>query len=112
MMIGEAASLTGLPPKTLRYYEDVGLVIPSRDRSGFRNYSEENLLHLRLVSGARTCGFTLDECREMLAAYTRVACNGTCSEELEPVIRRIREKIIELNEMERQLGRVVGPYIS
>lgn len=112
MIIREAASLTGLPPKTLRYYEDVGLVIPSRNKSGYRDYSEENLLHLRLVSAARACGFTLDECREMLATYQRARRNGSSSGELEPLLLRLGEKIAELKEMERQLRRVVEASLS
>ena len=109
MIIGEAARLTGLPPKTIRYYEEVGLVIPSRNRSGFREYSDEDLLDLRLISGARACGLTLGECREMLAAYKRAGCEGAHSDELATVIGRIRGRINELQEVERQLRRVVAP---
>ena len=109
MIIGDAARLTGLPPKTIRYYEEVGLVIPTRNRSGFREYSDENLLDLRLISGARACGFTLRECRELLAAYKRAGCEGAYSDELATAMRRIRERINELQEVERQLSRAVTP---
>lgn len=109
MIIGEAASLTGLPPKTIRHYEDVGLVTPARNRSGFREYSDQDLLDLRLISGARACGFTLDECREMLIAYKRAGCQGASSDGLERVRRRVCEKINELEQMERQLRCVLGP---
>ena len=112
MIIGEAASLTGLPPKTIRHYEDVGLVIPSRNRSGFRDYSDENLLDLRLISGARACGFTLDECRNILIAHKGLATKEASSDELEPVRRRIREKITELKQIERLLGREAGSHRS
>lgn len=64
----------------------------SRNKLGYRDYSEENLRHLRLVSAARACGFTLDECREMLATYQRVRGNENSSDELEPFLLRIGEK--------------------
>ena len=53
MNIGEAASQTGLPAKTIRYYEDIDLVRPARRNNGFRDYCDRDIHDLRFVAQAR-----------------------------------------------------------
>ena len=70
LSIGEAAKATGLPTKTVRYYADIGLVVPSgRSGSGYRYYAEQELKKLAFVRRARAFGFSIDECRELLSLY-------------------------------------------
>lgn len=70
MNIGEAAKRTGLPAKTIRYYEDVGLIEPAaRTENGYRNYGERDLHTMRFVQRARSLGFTVDDCRGLIALY-------------------------------------------
>lgn len=70
LSIGEAARETGLPTKTVRYYADVGLVVPSgRSESGYRLYGDAELRKLAFVRRARAFGFSIDECRELLSLY-------------------------------------------
>ncbi len=70
MNIGQAASLSGLATKTVRYYEEIGLVIPARcSGNDYRNYSATNVEHLRFLQRARAVGFGLDVCRELLDLY-------------------------------------------
>lgn len=70
MNIGEAAALAGLPTKTIRYYEQVGLVAPAaRSENGYRDYSTSEVHTLRFVQRARGLGFSVAECRELLALY-------------------------------------------
>lgn len=70
MNIGQAASESGLATKTVRYYEEIGLVIPARySGNDYRNYSAANVEHLRFLQRARAVGFSLDVCRELLALY-------------------------------------------
>ncbi len=69
MNIGEAAK-SGLPAKTIRYYEDIGLVEASaRKKNGYRDYDEQDLNLLKFVQRARSLGFTVEECRELLDLY-------------------------------------------
>ncbi|ABS61821.1 putative transcriptional regulator, MerR family [Parvibaculum lavamentivorans DS-1] len=70
MNIGEAAARSGVPAKTIRYYEDIAL-IESADRSanGYRAYTEEDVHTLRFVARARSLGFTVAQCRDLLALY-------------------------------------------
>ncbi len=69
MNVKEAARATGLASKTLRYYEEVGLVAPARAENGYRVYSDADLNKLAFVGRARSLGFSLDDCRALLSLY-------------------------------------------
>ncbi|HUF56461.1 MAG TPA: Cu(I)-responsive transcriptional regulator [Thermohalobaculum sp.] len=69
MTIGEAAERTGVPAKTIRYYEDIGLVEPGRGANGYRRFAEPELHKLAFVGRARSLGFTVEDCRTLLALY-------------------------------------------
>lgn len=67
MQIGEVAEQTGLSLRTIRYYEEVGIVTPSaRTSGGFRLYSETDLARLRLVRRMKPLEFSLEEMRRVL----------------------------------------------
>ncbi|MGN6574798.1 MAG: MerR family transcriptional regulator [Nocardioides sp.] len=66
--IGEVAERTGLSLRTIRYYEEVGLVTPSgRTAGGFRLYAESDVARLLLIRRMKPLGFSLDEMRDVLA---------------------------------------------
>ena len=69
MNIGEAAERTSLPPKTIRYYEEIDLVTPERGANGYRRYSDKDVHRLRFLQRARSLGFSIDECRLLLSLY-------------------------------------------
>ena len=70
MNIGDAAERSGLPTKTIRYYEEVGLVRPAkRQDNRYRDYDEAAVHRLRFVQRARGLGFSVEQCRELLALY-------------------------------------------
>ncbi len=69
MNIGEAAAACGLPPKTIRYYEEIGLVRPARSANGYRDFGDAALRKLRFVARARDLGFSIEECRALLGLY-------------------------------------------
>ena len=69
MNIGEAATHSGLPAKTIRYYEDIGLVSPLRDTNGYRAFRSQDLHKLTFLGRARALGFTIEDCRALLALY-------------------------------------------
>ncbi len=68
MRIGEAAERVGLSIRTIRHYEDAGLIIPSaRSEGGFRLYTDADLERLAVVKRMKPLGFSLDEMRALLA---------------------------------------------
>ena len=69
MNIGDAAKFAGMPVKTIRYYEDIGFIQPDRDANGYRNFAESDLHKLAFVGRARSLGFTIEDCRALLALY-------------------------------------------
>ena len=59
MNIGEVSQRSGLPAKTIRYYEDIGLVEPLRSSNGYRAFRESDLHKLAFLGRARSLGFTI-----------------------------------------------------
>ncbi|WP_415404804.1 Cu(I)-responsive transcriptional regulator [Tateyamaria sp. SN3-11] len=69
MNIGEVAERSGLPPKTIRYYEDIGLIRPQRSANGYRAFREQDLHKLAFLGRARALGFSIEDCRTLMALY-------------------------------------------
>ncbi len=70
MNIGDAAKLSGMSAKTIRYYEDIGLVLAaSRNEAGYRDYGDREVHMLQFLNRARSLGFSVKECRELLSLY-------------------------------------------
>ncbi|MCW1952340.1 MAG: Cu(I)-responsive transcriptional regulator [Octadecabacter sp.] len=69
MNIKDAGTRVGLPPKTIRYYEDIGLVTPDRAANGYRDFSDAHLHKLTFLARARSLGFSIDDCRDLLALW-------------------------------------------
>ncbi|MFE0642239.1 MerR family transcriptional regulator [Streptomyces sp. NPDC058877] len=97
MQIGEVAARTELSLRTIRQYEDCGLVVPSAaSPGGFPLYTDADVSRLMVVRRMKPLGFTLDETRELLTALDRLSADrpGTDSA-LEPderaaLVARIR----------------------
>ena len=108
MNIGQVAERSGLPPKTIRYYEDIGLVTPMRSDNGYRTFSEQDLHKLRFLSRARALGFSIEDCRTLLALYED---DHRASAEVRHIARRhlneIEAKITDLNAMRETLTHLV-----
>ena len=70
MNISDVAKKTGLSSKAIRFYEEKGVVTPPlRSENGYRTYNGHHLDELNLLRQARQVGFTLDECRELVALF-------------------------------------------
>ena len=69
MNIGEAEDRSSLSAKTIRYYEEIGLVVPSRQANGYRDYDETDVHKLAFLHRARGLGFSVEECRTLLSLY-------------------------------------------
>ncbi|MET0747887.1 MAG: Cu(I)-responsive transcriptional regulator [Rhizobium sp.] len=96
MNIGDASERSGLPSKTIRYYEEIGLVRPDRGNNGYRDYREADIHKLRFLQRARGLGFSVEECRQLLALYedrNRASADVRlmASAKLSEIDRKIRE---------------------
>lgn len=105
MNIGEAATRSGVPAKTIRYYEDVGLIRPApRSGNGYRAYSQRDVHVLRFVQRARSLGFGVQDCRQLLALYQDPArASAEVKALTERRIAEIDRKIAELTGMRATL---------
>jgi DNA-binding transcriptional MerR regulator len=105
MKIQEFSKLTGVPAKTIRYYEEIGLLpAPARAENNYRQYTEQDLERLRLVAGARQLDISLDDVREILAM--RDSREAPCRILLNRIMQKaneIKDRIQALQRLEREL---------
>ncbi|MBY6003715.1 Cu(I)-responsive transcriptional regulator [Salipiger bermudensis] len=108
MNIGQVAERAGIPAKTIRYYEDIGLVRPQRSENGYRAFSEQDLHKLAFLARARALGFTIEDCRTLLGLYEDEARESADVKALATEhLAQIEEKIAQLREMHATLARLV-----
>lgn len=68
LQIGQVAERTGLSLRTIRFYEEEGLVVPTaRTEGGFRLYSEDDVARFEVIKRMKPLGFAVEEMRELLA---------------------------------------------
>lgn len=108
MSIGEIAEKAGLPAKTIRYYEEIGLVAPQRGENGYRAFSRTDLHRLAFLARARALGFSIEDCRTLVALWDD---EGRASADVKRVAKahlsHIDEKIAQLRSMRDTLGHLV-----
>jgi MerR family copper efflux transcriptional regulator len=108
MNIGEAARASGLPPKTIRYYEEIGLVHSDRRDNNYRDYSETALHNLRFLQRGRALGFSIEDCRQLLSLYgDKRRASADVRRVAEEHIGEIDGKIAELKAMRKTLSTLV-----
>jgi MerR family copper efflux transcriptional regulator len=108
MNIGQAAEKSGLPTKTIRYYEDIGLVKPLRDTNGYRAFRETDLHKLTFLGRARALGFTIEDCRNLLALWEdKDRASGDVRAIAKDHLAQIDAKIADLQNMQRTLSDLV-----
>lgn len=109
MNIGDVASQSGLPAKTIRYYEDIGLIRPKRDGNGYRAFDTTELHKLTFLARSRSLGFTIEDCKALLALYEdRERASADVKLLAEEHLSRIARKIAELEAMHVTLSRLVN----
>lgn len=96
--IGELAAQVGLNPKTIRYYEDIGVLPPpQRTAAGYRLYTADARMRLQFIRQAKAVGFTLAEIRDILAL--KQAGHAPCTH----VQALVAEKIVMIDVQLRAL---------
>ncbi|WP_417600272.1 MerR family DNA-binding protein [Pararhodobacter oceanensis] len=109
MNIGEAAKASGLPAKTIRYYEDIGLIRIGRDSNGYRVFDGDDVHRLAFLNRSRGLGFSIEDCRALLDLYDDT---GRASEDVKRLasehLARIDARIAELGELRRTMAGLVS----
>lgn len=100
MLIGELADAVDVNPKTIRYYESIGLLPqPDRTDAGYRSYGEDDLDRLAFIRRAQQLDLTLDEIREIL--HLREARRRPCGYVMAVAAARIEQLDRRIAEMQR-----------
>ena len=108
MNIGEAATQSGLPAKTLRYYEDIGLVEPRRSENGYREYLDHDIHKLRFLQRARSLGFTISDCRVLLSLYEdKSRASADVKSIANSHLEQVETKIQELESLRKSLKHLI-----
>jgi Cu(I)-responsive transcriptional regulator len=110
LKIGEAARRSGVPAKTIRFYESIGLIAPAeRLDNRYRLYDESDLRVLRFIGRARALGFPLKEVAQLLALYRD---RRRASHEVKRLalghIADLERKIAELTKLREALGELAA----
>lgn len=99
MKIGELARLSGLAASTIRFYEAKGLLkLGSRQANGYRDYPEEAVTVLRIISDAQQAGFSLEEIGQLLP-------DDATSWKHDELLQTLRRKIADIEALEQRLAR-------
>tara|TARA_R100000789_G_scaffold21650_1_gene24476 strand:- start:154 stop:645 length:492 start_codon:yes stop_codon:yes gene_type:complete len=109
MNIGNVSEQSGLPAKTIRYYEDIGLVQPSRRENGYRDFAVQDLHKLAFLGRARSLGFGIEECRTLLSLYEdRERSSADVKAIAQSHLARVDQKIEELQALSATLRDLVA----
>ena len=106
MNIGKAAKLSNLTIKAVRYYANIGLVKPQQNiKTGYRDYTDDEVAKLKFIGKARKFDFSIDECKELLSLYED---KNRTSKEVKKItlekISQIDSKLRDLNGLKKELS--------
>ena len=101
MRIGEAARRSGMAAKTIRFYEEAGLIAPaSRAGNGYREFGEDDVRRLRFIHRARDLGFSVEEVRRLLSLWSdRERASADVKRLALEHVARVEVKMAELRSM-------------
>ncbi|WP_426342139.1 MerR family transcriptional regulator [Pseudoduganella sp. S-14] len=98
MKIGELARQTGLAASAIRFYESKGLLkVGSRQSNGYREYPEEAVMVLKIISDAQHAGFSLEEIAQLLP-------DEASTWKHDELLAALRKKIADIEVLEQRLA--------
>ena len=108
LTITALSHLGGIASSTLRYYETLGLVVPSgRTRAGYRLYSPSAVDRVRFIRSAQQAGLTLEDIRVVQGTFgSALACDNV-QKVLSERLAQIRGRLLEFRKLERALKRAL-----
>jgi Cu(I)-responsive transcriptional regulator len=110
MRIGDAARLSGVSAKLIRYYESVGLLSPAgRDANGYRIFDERNVHELRFIKRARSLGFPIKQIDELLDLWRD---QRRPSRKVRALAERHKQAVVSRMEAHRSIIKVLSRLIA
>ena len=111
LTVGQLARATGVPAKTIRYYEQVGILpVPRRSDAGYRHYSRHDVHRLLFMRRARALGLSLANLKALTAELDSGECltmRPRLYELVTEQLRTVQQQIAEFHVLERQLAQVL-----
>ncbi len=109
MHIGTAAKISGVPAKTIRYYESVGLIdSAARSDSGYRIYGTRDVDTLRFIQRARSLGFSVSDAANLLALWRdKRRASSEVKALAQSHVERVNRKIAELQAIRGTLADLI-----
>ena len=105
MNIGEVSRVSGLPIKTIRYYEDMGLVTPLRQANGYRVFDEISVEKLRFLRRARKLGFSIKDCSKLVELYEEPQAGDELAAQItKQHLSEVKQKIQQLKSVQTALS--------
>lgn len=94
MQIGDLAERAGVSTRTIRYYEELGIIEPvARTNGGFRRYCEDQLRRLQIIQGLKALGFELEQVRRLFSMREAAGTGGDLARQMIDILRSQREEI-------------------
>ena len=107
MKISEAARKIKIPIKKIRYYSNIGLIRPSRVNSGYRDFTENDLIKLQLIVKSRSFGFSIKECSTLIKLFENKSRYSKDVKKIAALkITEIEKKIKSLNMLKKNLQKI------
>ena len=108
MNVRDAGKRSGLPSKTIRYYDEIGLVVPDRRENGYRDYDSRAVQKLAFLKRARQLGFSIEDCRQLLSLYEdKGRASADVKSLAEKHLTEINTRLEELQQLRNTLKHLV-----
>ena len=94
MQIGDLAERAGVSTRTIRYYEELGIIEPvERTNGGFRRYCEDQLRRLQIIQGLKSLGFELEQIRELFSLRDGAETGGDLARQMIEILVTQQQEI-------------------
>lgn len=105
MNISQVSEVTALSAKSIRLYEDKGIIsVPNRAVNGYRVYGEKHITELNIVAKARSAGFSLEECKSLVKlAANPCRQSAEVKDKARKKLREVDQKIQDLMQIKNTL---------
>ncbi|MBT3343913.1 MAG: MerR family transcriptional regulator [Gemmatimonadetes bacterium] len=94
MQIGDLAERAGVSTRTIRYYEELGILGPEeRSSGGFRRYCDDQLRRLQMIQGLKCLGFELEQIRQLFTLRNDAETGGELAHQMTAILQGQQEAI-------------------